>query len=79
MYTNELNISFPLRTWTENTFPQEKTHWISGKENVSCAVFSKEEHTDCLLRGARGVVVIVVGIGHGDTSSNPGRDWLHFT
>ena len=26
--------------------------------------------------GARGVVVIVVGNGHGDTSSNPGRDWL---
>ena len=23
--------------------------------------------------GARGVVVIVVGNGHGDTSSNPGR------
>ena len=23
---------------------------------------------------ARGVVVIVVGNGHGDTSSNPGRD-----
>ena len=30
-------------------------------------------------RGARGVVVIVAGNGHGDTSSNPGRDWLHFT
>ena len=29
--------------------------------------------------GARGVMVIVVGKGHGDTSSNPGRDWLHFT
>ena len=29
--------------------------------------------------GARSVVVIVVGNGHGDTSSNPGRDWLHFT
>ena len=28
---------------------------------------------------ARGVMVIVVGHGHGDTSSNPGRDWLHFT
>ena len=27
--------------------------------------------------GARGVMVIVVGNGHGDTSSNPGRDWLH--
>ena len=30
-------------------------------------------------RGARGVVVIVVENGHGDTSSNPGRDWLNFT
>ena len=29
-------------------------------------------------RGARGVMVIVVGNGHGDTSSSPGRDWLHF-
>ena len=27
----------------------------------------------------RGVMVIVVGNGHGDTSSNPGRNWLHFT
>ena len=25
-------------------------------------------------RGARGVMVSVVGNGHGDTSSNPGRD-----
>ena len=25
------------------------------------------------------VMVIVVGNGHGDTSSNPGREWLHFT
>ena len=24
-------------------------------------------------------VVVVIGNGHGDTSSNPGRDWLHFT
>ena len=29
--------------------------------------------------GARGVMVIVVGIGYDDTSSNPGRDWLNFT
>ena len=28
--------------------------------------------------GARGVMVIVVGNGHGDTSSNPGGDRLHF-
>ena len=26
-----------------------------------------------------GVMVIVVGIGHDDISSKPGRDWLHFT
>ena len=25
--------------------------------------------------GACGVMVIIVGKGHGDTSSNPGRDW----
>ena len=31
------------------------------------------------LGGARGVMVIVVGNGHADTSSNPGRDWVHFT
>ena len=29
--------------------------------------------------GARGVMVIVVGNGHGGKSSNLGRDWLHFT
>ena len=29
--------------------------------------------------GAHGVMVIIVGNGHGDTSSNPGQGWLHFT
>ena len=29
--------------------------------------------------GARGVMVIIVGNGQDDTSSNPGQDWLHFT
>ena len=29
--------------------------------------------------GARGVMVIVVGNEHDNTSSNPGRDQLHFT
>ena len=32
-----------------------------------------------LFGGARGVIVIVVGNEHGDTSSNPGRNSLHFT
>ena len=29
---------------------------------------------DIYIGGARGVMVIVVGNGHGDMSSNPGRD-----
>ena len=33
----------------------------------------------CFRGGARGVMVIIIGNGHGDTSSNTGRDWLHFT
>ena len=28
---------------------------------------------------ARGVIIIVVGNEHSDTSSNPGRNSLHFT
>ena len=32
-----------------------------------------------LVGGARGVMVITVGDGHDDTSSNPGRGCLHFT
>ena len=35
--------------------------------------------SQCILWGARGVMVIVVGNRHGDTTSNPGWDWLHFT
>ena len=35
---------------------------------------------ECIIAGgcARGVIVNFVGNEHGDTSSNPGRDWLHF-
>ena len=29
--------------------------------------------------GSSGVMVIVDRNGHGDTNSNPGQDWLHFT
>ena len=38
-----------------------------------------DDNDNKLIGGARGVIVIVVGNEHGDTSSNPGRDWLHFT
>ena len=36
-------------------------------------------HHNVIIGSARGVMVIVIGNGHGDTRSNPGRDWLHFT
>ena len=39
---------------------------------------SKQEVGKYYQEGARGVMVIVVGNEHGDMSSNPGRDWLHF-
>ena len=35
--------------------------------------------TNLWFGSARGVMVIVVGNGHDDSSSNPGRDWLYFT
>ena len=35
---------------------------------------SKLNSYELTQRGARGVIVIVVGNEHGDTSSNPGRD-----
>ena len=41
--------------------------------------FLSKNNISTICGGARGVMVIVVGIGHGDTSSNPGPDWLHFT
>ena len=38
-------------------------------------LFDQDGHQD----SARGVIVIVAGIGHSDSSSSPGRDWLHFS
>ena len=38
-----------------------------------------EKRKRILSRDARGVMVIVVGNGHGDLNSNPGRDCLNFT
>ena len=58
--------------------------WPESNDNKGVLCISRSPSitgtppSDC-FGGARGVVVIVVGKGHGDTSSNPGRDWLHFT
>ena len=34
----------------------------------------EKKHSEFITGGARGVIVIVVGNGHGDSSSNSGRD-----
>ena len=56
-----------LIVWSQRDFSLELT-LLLGAGSVP-----KEKY------GARGVIVIAVGNEHGDTSSNPGRDWLHFT
>ena len=48
--------------------------WKSNDEHKRCSI---DAFTP--LGSAHGVMAIVVGNGHGDTSSNPGQDWLHFT
>ena len=56
---------------------------IKGYERLHVQMFSSrvcaQQFIIKLYGGARGVVVIVVGNGHGDTISNPGPDWIHFT
>ena len=46
--------------------------------NKSCLILSERSDfymiDNLLMGGARCIMVIVSGIGHGDTSSNPGRD-----
>ena len=67
---------------------------IIYRDSTCVGVFTKEElkykaqqilkklneaDMNILQYSAHGVMVTVAGNGHGDTSSNPGRDWLHFT
>ena len=52
---------------------------ITEKEIEIILTCKKSILTDNRRGGARGVMVIVVGNRHGDMSSNPGWDWLHFT
>ena len=38
----------------------------------------KSEDYIKILDGAHGVMVIIIGNEHGNMSSNPGQDWMHF-
>ena len=41
---------------------------------TECTWYTKTGCARCVRRGTRGVMVIVVGKGYCNTSSNPGRD-----
>ena len=66
-----LNIQH-YKVWT-------KSKWRNPRKEVApfsifwCNSYWKKKGVAC------GVMVIVVGNGHGDTSSNPGQDRLHFS
>ena len=62
---------------TYNKSPSYKTCIMYDNTSLQQKPFIENVYDVC--GGARGVMVIGVGNGHGDTSSNPGRDWLHFT
>ena len=50
-----------------------------GKANSAFDRLYKRVWNNKHLEKDSNISVIVVGNGQGDTSSNPGRDWLHFT
>ena len=45
----------------------------SIRTDYSCVLYFNEVSSNSHNEGARGVMVIVVGNGHGDTCLNPGR------
>ena len=71
-------------SWKQESYFQEKHEHVGILKN-HITVTNKDYKTmettinKRLSRGARGVMVIIAGYGHGDTSSNPRPDWLHFT
>ena len=66
--------------WKKSCFILSERSNSHKIDNLSIAFHN---FTWCMMTslngGAHGVMVIVAGYGHGDTSSNPGPDWLHFT
>ena len=48
--------------------------FLHGQLHIECSQISIEK-----VHYIFGVMVIVIGNGHGDRSSNPRWDWLHFT
>ena len=72
--SNVLKIVQKARKKSGINLPPCKIYYV---QNLSCILYGVLIMYN--MGGARGVMIIVVGNEHGDTSSNPGRDWLHFT
>ena len=76
---NFTNLSF----WMERMLKRSSKDLASLCKNQtwrSCLAHIFMVSSDRFMNGgARSVMVIVVGNGHSNTSSNPGQDWLHFT
>ena len=73
---------FPVDTLSQPVMPSLvfllRQFAFFAYEVIDCFIYVFVRST-LSVGGARGVMVIVVGNGHDDTSSNPGRDRLHFT
>ena len=76
------------QVWCANVYKQSIGAVFGCKLGLLCYLLvkyglmyllRKKSYQMQLYGGARGVMVIVTGYGHGDTSSIPGQDWLHFT
>ena len=65
--------------WLEDNINKSKERLIKSASSCTDDIRSNRTIINDKHGGARGVMVIVVGNGHGDTSSNHGRDRLHFT
>ena len=80
-YTIHLISEFyPFSVPTPNTGRRDvKYFWVDEGKIHKVDVSESKVNKSQVIGGGRGVMVIVVGNGHGDTSSNPRRDWMHFT
>ena len=66
---------------SDKFFPKAGDHFGTFKKSLVSLVYNYYEplfkivdYIDTRFGGARGVMAIVVGNGHGNTSSNPGGD-----
>ena len=55
--------------------------FLKKMKNKRClsASFPVDNQNIQFIRGTHGVMVIITGNRHDDTSSNPGQGFLHFT